>query len=76
MSNRLLLAKRINNGQSEIWCENTPDNRRTVATNGIVYPVRMICSAEECACFYKALETGPAVIPVAVATKLATDFGL
>jgi len=72
----VLIVRRINNGRSEIWSQATPDNRRTVATNGIVYAVRTTCSAEECAVFYKALKTGPPAITEAVTIKLTSDFGL
>jgi hypothetical protein len=40
MADRILLAKRINNGQSELWFSNEPKDLRVVATNIIVYPVR------------------------------------
>lgn len=76
MDVRVLIAKHVNNGQSEIWCGDKPDKRRTVATNGILYPIRTNCSSEECAAIYKALDRGPAAILDAFTTKLATDFGL
>ena len=34
MTTRLLLAKRINNGQSEIWLDAELEKRIVVATNG------------------------------------------
>jgi hypothetical protein len=76
MNDRLLVAKRINNGQSEIWFEHKPNHRRTVATNGILYPVRTTCSPDESNAFHKALGEGVATIPQAVADKLITGFGL
>ena len=76
MDAQVLVARRINNGQSEIWREDTPEKRRTVATNGIVYPIRTGCSSDGCAAFDKALETGPAIIPEAVTNQLVSDFGL
>lgn len=76
MDVRVLIVKHINNGQSEIWCGDKPDKRRTVATNGILYSIRTNCSSEGCAAFYKAFDRGPAAILGAFTIKLAADFGL
>ena len=47
MTSRLLLAERINNWQSELWAEDELDTQRVIATNGVFYPVRMLCSPED-----------------------------
>jgi len=56
MDVRGIVAKRINNGQSEISGEDKPHKRLTVATNGILYPIRMNCFSEECTAFSNALD--------------------
>jgi hypothetical protein len=75
MDVRGIVAKRINNGQSEISGEDKPHKRRTVATSGILYPLRTHCFSEECTAFTTRW-MGPAAIPDAVKPELATNFGL
>lgn len=62
MTDRVLVAKRINDGQSEIWFQAQPEMRRAVATNGIVYPLRILCTPDESEALYKAFGDGEAVI--------------
>ncbi|WP_158822443.1 hypothetical protein [Granulicella sp. S156] len=76
MSNLALVAKRINNGQSEIWFDHKPNHRSIVPTNGILYPIRTICSLEESDAFREAFNDGIATIPQAATDQLAADFGL
>jgi len=76
MADRVLLAKRINNGQSEVWLSTEPKNRRVVATNGVVYPVRPLCSPEESKAFHEALADGQAPVPVSIMDKLIADLRL
>jgi hypothetical protein len=76
MANATLLVRRINNGQSEIWLENQPDAKRTVATNGILYPIRTTCSKEEVVAFQQALDGGTASVPSALTVRLASEFEL
>ncbi len=76
MADRILLAKRINNGQSEIWFSMEPEKRRVVATNVIVYPIRTLCSQEESKAFHETLADGQAPVPVSVMDKLIENLGL
>lgn len=76
MADRILLAKRINNGQSEIWFSTEPEKRRVVATNGIVYPIRTLCSPEESKAFHEALADGQAPVPASVMDKLIENLGI
>jgi hypothetical protein len=76
MADRKLLAKRINNGQSELWLTTEAEKRRVVATNAVLYPIRTICSPEESKTFHDGLAIGEAEIPVSVTNKLIADFGL
>lgn len=76
MTDRMLLAKRINNGQSEVWFSAEPERRRVVATNGIVYPIRTLCSSEESKAFHEALAGGQASVPLSIMGKLIADLGL
>jgi len=76
MPEKQLVAKRINNGQSEIWVKEHPKNRRLVATNGILFPIRTSCATEEIASFLAAFADGDANIPGPVTAKLVEDFSL
>jgi hypothetical protein len=76
MANRFLLAKRINNGQSEIWFSTEPETKLVVATNGVLFPIRTICSPEESAAFHKVFNEGAATVPATVMDRLMSDFGL
>ena len=76
MDDKNLLAKRINNGQSEVWLEIQPQRKRVVATNGILYPIRTTCSKDESEAFLMALNEGVATVPAMVVDRLAGDFGL
>jgi hypothetical protein len=76
MADRVLLAKRINDGQSELWFSTELENRRVVATNGILYPVRTLCSPEESRAFHEALADGQAPVPLSIMDKLVANFGL
>jgi hypothetical protein len=76
MTDRVLLARRINNGQSEVWFSSEPKNRRVVATNIVVYPVRTLSSPEESKAFHEALADGQAPVPVSIMDKLIADLGL
>lgn len=74
MASSTLIARRINNGQSEIWLEDNLDTVRVVATNGIVYPVQTLCSQEESEAFHRAFSDGSAAVPANAAGKLMSDF--
>lgn len=76
MADKVLFAKRINNGQSEIWIETQPQAKRVVATNGVLYPIRTICPKEESDAFHKAFNEGATAIPAELTERLASDFGL
>ena len=76
MANHVLLAKRINNGQSEIWLITKPEAKLIVATNGVLYPIRSVCSPEEAVAFHKEFNEGIATVPAAATDKLISDFGL
>ncbi len=76
MADETLLAKRINNGQSEIWFAAQTQSKRVVATNGILYPIRTMCSKEEMDAFQQALNEGIATVPATLAARLVADFGL
>ncbi|MDW5266083.1 MULTISPECIES: hypothetical protein [Acidobacteriaceae] len=76
MADRMLLAKRINNGQSEVWFSTEPARSRVVATNGIVYPIRTLCSSEESKAFHEAFAGGQAVVPLSIMGKLIADLVL
>ena len=56
MDVRGIVAKRINDDQPEISGEDQPHKRLTVATNGILYPIRTNCFSEECTAFSNALD--------------------
>jgi hypothetical protein len=70
METPTILAKRINNGQSEIWLEADTEARQVVATNSILYPVRTLCPVNDLEAFQKAFADGPTVLPPAVAERL------
>ena len=76
MGDRVLLAKRINNGQSEVWLGSEPEKRRVVATNGIVYPVRTLCSPEESTAFHEGFALGQAIVPLSIMDKLIAQLEL
>ncbi|MBB6144340.1 hypothetical protein HNQ77_002292 [Silvibacterium bohemicum] len=76
MADRILLAKRINNGQSEVWFSTEPKSLRVVSTNVIVYPVRTLCTPEESKAFHEALANGEAPVPASILDKLIEDLGL
>jgi len=76
MAEETLLAKRINNGQSEIWFAAQPHSKRVVATNGVLFPLRTTCSKEEAEAFQQALNEGTATVPAALTARLVADFGL
>jgi hypothetical protein len=76
MADETLLAKRINNEQSEIWFAAQPESKRIVATNGVLYPVRTSCSKEETEAFQQALNEGTATVPAVLTARMMTDFGL
>lgn len=76
MTDRMLVAKRINNGQSVVWFSTEPEKRRVVATNGIVFPVLTLCSSEESKAFHEALTGGQAPVPISIMGKLIADLGL
>ena len=76
MADRVVLAKRINNGQSEIWLSTRPEAKLVVATNGVVYPIRTLCSPEESAGFHHVFNEGVATVPAIVTDRLISDFGL
>jgi hypothetical protein len=76
MADETLLAKRINNGQSEIWFAAQQQSKRVVPTNGVLYPLRTTCSKEETDAFQQALNEGTATVPSAVTARLVADFGL
>lgn len=76
MAARILFAKRINNGQSDVWWEDEPESRITIATNNIVYSARTLCSTEESDDFHKAFAKGETAVPNVAAEKLSADFHL
>lgn len=76
MADRVLLAKRIDNGQSEVWFSNEPKRLRVVATNSVLYPIRTLCSPEESKSFHEALAVGHAPVPTCIIDKLIGDLGL
>ena len=76
MGDRVLLAKRINNGQSEVWLGTETEKRRVVATNGIVYPVRTLCSPEESIAFHAAFALGQALVPLGIMDRLIVQLEL
>lgn len=76
MEDRRLLARRINNGQSELWFEGDIERRLVLATNNIVYPIRMHCATSESESFHAAFATGEAEVPAVVASELTARFGL
>jgi hypothetical protein len=76
MADRVLLAKSINNGQSEVWFSIEPENLRVVAINSVVYPIRTLCSPEESKAFHEGLAGGHAPVPTSILDKLVADLGL
>jgi hypothetical protein len=76
MSDRVLHAQRINNGQSEIWLEADPKHIRVVATNAILFPIRTRCQQEDADNFFKSFAAGSAAIPSEVVAVLIADFKL
>ncbi|MBB5066032.1 hypothetical protein HDF15_004402 [Granulicella mallensis] len=76
MVDRALIARRINNGQSELWFGGNAEQRLVLATNNIVYSIRMHCTTGESEAFHAAFATGEAAVPPAVVSELAAEFGL
>jgi hypothetical protein len=76
MVRQVLMARRINNGQSELWFEGDTERRLVLATNNIFYSIRTHCATGESEAFHAAFATGEAEVPAVIASKLAAEFGL
>jgi hypothetical protein len=82
MEGAILYAKRINHGQSEIWCSiggagDSPS--RTIATNELFNVVRRFCTPDEFDAFHAGCHTGVGQImqlEVAAVERVLSELNL
>jgi hypothetical protein len=75
MANANLMAKRINNGQSEVWMSADSAGRRLIATNEILHSVRTLCLKDETEAFHLLFAEGEALLPPQAADRLHERLG-